>query len=61
MCVGDATKLPYDDNVFDIVMSFFVTVVLKREACISHSYMYVKELHGILVQSGSHKLHNTFV
>ena len=46
--VGDATKLPYDDNVFDIALSFFVTVVLKREACISH----LKELHRILVPGG---------
>ena len=46
--VGDATKMPYDDNVFDIALSIFVTTTLRREACISH----FKEINRVLIPGG---------
>jgi len=46
--VGDVMKMPYDDNVFDVALSFFVTIVLRLEAFISH----FKELYRVLVPGG---------
>ena len=46
--VGDVMNMPYDDNVFDVAFSFFVTIVLRLEACISH----FKELYRVLIPGG---------
>jgi len=46
--VGDVMKMPYDDNVFDVALSFFVTTVLQLKAFISH----FKELYRVLVPGG---------
>ena len=46
--VGDAMKMPYKDNSFDIAMSLYVTCMLRPEACIGHS----KELHRVLAPGG---------
>ena len=46
--VGDVMKIPYDDNMFDIAMSFFVTMTLRCEAYIRH----YEELHRVLVPGG---------
>jgi len=46
--VGDVMKMPYDDNVFDVALSFYVTITLQREAFISH----FKELYRVLVPGG---------
>jgi len=48
ICVGDMMKMPYDDNVFDVALSFFVTTVLQLKAFISH----FKELYRVLVPGG---------
>ena len=39
ICVGDVMDMPYEDNVFDVAISFCVTCGLRLEACISHFYL----------------------
>lgn len=46
--VGDVMNMPYDDNTFDVALSFYVTCALRLEACISH----FKEMHRVLVPGG---------
>ena len=46
--VGDVMSMPYEDNVFDVAFSFFVTMILRLEAYISH----FKELYRVLVPGG---------
>ena len=48
ICVGDVMDMPYEDNVFDVAFSFFVTMILRLEACISH----FKELYRVLAPGG---------
>ena len=40
--------MPYDDNVFDVAVRFYLTCGLLPEACISH----FKEMHRVLVADG---------
>ena len=40
--------VPYEDNVFDVAISFYVTCGLRLEACISH----FKEMYRILSPGG---------
>ena len=40
--------MPYEDNVFDVAISFYVTCGLRLEACISH----FKEMYRILAPGG---------
>ena len=46
--VGDVMDVPYDDNVFDVAISFYVTCSLRLEALLS---LY-KELHRVLAPGG---------
>ena len=46
--VGDVMNMPYDDNVFDVALSFYLTCGLRPEACISH----FKEMHRVIVPGG---------
>ena len=48
ICVGDVMDMPYEDNVFDVAISFCVTCGLRLEACIS----YFKEMYRILAPVG---------
>ena len=34
ICVGDVMDMPYEDNTFDVVLSFYLTCGLHFEACI---------------------------
>ena len=46
--LGDVRNMPYDDNVFDIAFSVYVTSTLPREALVKH----YKELYRVLVPGG---------
>ena len=46
--VGDVMDMPYDDNTFDVALSFFVTCTVRLEACIK----LFKEIHRVLVPGG---------
>ena len=46
--VGDVMDMPYDDNTFDVALSFYVTSTLRHEACIK----LFKEIHRVLVPGG---------
>ena len=46
--VGDVMNMPYDDNTFDVALSFYVTCALRLEACINH----FKEMHRVLRPGG---------
>ena len=46
--VGDVMDMPYDDNTFDVALSFYVTCALRLEACINH----FKEMYRVLVPGG---------
>ena len=46
--VGDVMNMPYDDNVFDVALSFYVTCSIHLEAFISH----FKELYRVLIPGG---------
>ena len=46
--VGNVSNMPYDDNTFDVALSFFVTCTLQVEAYIKH----FKELHRVLSPGG---------
>lgn len=41
-------NMPYDDNMFDVAVRFYLTCGLLPEACISH----FKEMHRVLVPGG---------
>ena len=45
---GDVMDIPYGDNTFDVALSFYVTCVLRPEACMKH----FKEMHRVLVPGG---------
>ena len=46
--VGDVMDMPYDDNTFDVALSFYVTCALQPEACMK----LFKEIHRVLVPGG---------
>ena len=46
--VGDVMDMPYDDNTFDVALSFYVTCALRPEACMK----LFKEIHRVLVPGG---------
>ena len=46
--VGDVMKMPYDNNVFDVALSVYVTCNIQLEAFISH----FKDLYRVLVPGG---------
>ena len=46
--VGDVMDMPYDDNTFDVALSFYVTCGLRHEACISH----FTEMYRVLAPGG---------
>ena len=48
ICVGDVMDMPYEDNTFDVALSFYVTCGLRLEACISH----FKEMYRVLAPGG---------
>ena len=48
ICVGDVMDMPYEDNTFDVALSFYVTCSLRLEACISH----FKEMYRVLAPGG---------
>jgi len=48
ICVGDVTNMPYGDERFDIVLSFYITCVLHKEA-FTKSFV---ELYRVLVPGG---------
>ena len=48
ICVGDVMDMPYEDNIFDVSLSFYVTCGLHLQACISH----FKEMYRILAPGG---------
>ena len=45
---GDVMDMPYDDNTFDVALSFYVTCTVRPEACIK----LFKEIHRVLVPGG---------
>ena len=46
--VGDVMNMPYDDNLFDVALSFYVICGLRLEALISH----FTEMYRVLVPGG---------
>ena len=46
--VGDIMDMPYDDNTFDVALSFYVTCTVRLEACIK----LFKEIYRVLVPGG---------
>ena len=48
ICVGDVMNMPYDDNTFDVALSFYVTCGLRLEAFISH----FTEMYRVLAPGG---------
>ena len=46
--VGDVMDMPYDDNTFDVALSFYITCGLRPEACMK----LFKEMHRVLVPGG---------
>ena len=48
ICVGDVMDMPYEDNTFDVALSFYLTCGLHFEACIKH----FQEMYRILAPGG---------
>ena len=46
--VGDIMDMPYDDNVFDVALSFYIICALRLEALICH----FKEMYRVLAPGG---------
>ena len=51
--VGDVIYMPYDDNTFDVALSFYVTCGLRLEACISH----FTEMYRVLAMDNIYATH----
>ena len=48
ICIGDVMDMPYEDNTFDVALSFCVTCGLRLEACSRH----FKEMYRVLAPGG---------
>ena len=60
--VGDANRMPYDDNTFDVAFSMYVTCHLSLEALDKHYQEIYRVLKPggkalVAIHPGSHKLH----
>jgi len=60
--VGDANRMPYDDNTFDVAFSMYVTCHLSLETMIKHYQEIYRILKPggkalVVIHPGFHKLH----